>query len=71
VQSVASEPQNVDALFVLLGWCRYGFHKKHIGIPYAEHVFLHPVVSVGRVVHSGAFAPLNVDTLFFMIGWDE
>jgi hypothetical protein len=68
VQSVASEPQNVDALFFLLGWYRYGFHKKHIGIPYAELVFLHPVVPVDHVVHFSAFGALNIDTLFSCSG---
>jgi hypothetical protein len=42
--------------------------QKDIGIPYAELVFLHPVVSVGHVVHSGAFGVLNIDTLFSCSG---
>jgi hypothetical protein len=29
---------------------------------------LHPVVSVGHVVHSGAFGVLNIDTLFSCSG---
>jgi hypothetical protein len=39
--------------FFLLGWDWYGFHKKRVGTPDAELVFLHPVVSAGHVVHSG------------------
>jgi hypothetical protein len=33
--------------------------------------FLHPVGSVGHVVHCGASGTQNVDALFFMIGWDR
>jgi hypothetical protein len=52
--SDASATQNVIALFLKLGWDRYGFDKKCTGIRYAELVFLHPVASVGGVVHSDA-----------------
>jgi hypothetical protein len=38
---------------------------------YAEHVFLHPVGSVGHVVHSGAYGLQNVYALFLMMGWDR
>jgi hypothetical protein len=50
----ASGARNVDALFFLLRWYRYGFHKKRAGTRYSKVVFLHPVRSVGHVVHSGA-----------------
>jgi hypothetical protein len=47
----------------MIGWDRYGLHKKHARKCYAEHVFLHPVGYVGHVVHFGA--------LFFFLGWDR
>jgi hypothetical protein len=49
----ASRTRNVDTSFFLLGWDQYGFHEKRIGTPYAELVFLHPVVSAGHEVHYG------------------
>jgi hypothetical protein len=52
----------------VLGWDQYRFHKKCTGTRYAELVFLHPVGSVGHVVHS---IERNVDALFFMLGWDH
>jgi hypothetical protein len=42
------------ALFSMLGWARYCFHKKHSGTHYVELVVLHLVGSVGHVVQSGA-----------------
>jgi hypothetical protein len=66
----ASGAQNIDALFFLLGWHLYGFHKKHVGAPYAKFVFLHFVLSAGHVVHSGASGARNIDALFFMLRRD-
>jgi hypothetical protein len=45
VLSGAYGPQNVDALFFMLGWGWCGLQKKHAGTRYAELVFFHPVVS--------------------------
>jgi hypothetical protein len=46
--------RNIKALFVTLGWDRYGFYEKRVSIHYTELVFLHPVGFACHVVHSGA-----------------
>jgi hypothetical protein len=53
VHSGASEKQNIDALFFMLGWTRCRLHKKRVRTHYAELVFLDLVDSAGHVVHSG------------------
>jgi hypothetical protein len=70
VHSGESRPLNFDALFFMLGWDWYKFHKKRTGTRYVEHVFLHSVGFVGHVIYSGASGGQNVDALFFMPGWD-
>jgi hypothetical protein len=54
VYSVVSAARNIYALFFMPGWDRYVFDKKCVGTRYAKLVFLHPVGSVGHVVHFGA-----------------
>jgi hypothetical protein len=51
----------VPILFLICGF----------GTRYTKLVFLHPVGSVGHVLHSGAFGAQNVNTLFFVLGWDR
>jgi hypothetical protein len=53
------------------GWARCSFHKKCASTRYSELVFLHPMRSVGHVVHSGASGVQNIDTLFFMLEWER
>jgi hypothetical protein len=52
MHSGAFEPQNIDALFFMLGWDQYECQKKCAGTHYAKLIFLHPVGFVGHVVHS-------------------
>jgi hypothetical protein len=69
VHSGMSAMQNTDALFFMLEWDRYGFHKKCVGTRYDELVVLHPVGSLGHILHSGVSGAQNIDELVFMLGW--
>jgi hypothetical protein len=54
VNSSESGQRHIDVLFFMLGWDRYGFNEKRNGTRYAKLLFLHPVGSMGYVVHFGA-----------------
>jgi hypothetical protein len=60
----------VIALFFMLGWDRYRFNKMCAGTHDVELVFLHPMGSVGHVVHTGASGARNMIALFFMLECD-
>jgi hypothetical protein len=47
--------RNVDELFFMFRWDRYGFNKNRTGTCYAEHVFLHRLGSVCHIMHSVEF----------------
>jgi hypothetical protein len=64
----ASEKQNGDGLYFMLGWVRCNFHNKRAWTRYNEHVFLHPVGSVGHVVPSIATEMRNIDVIFSYSG---
>jgi hypothetical protein len=61
--------RNVDAQFFMLEWAGFCFHKKCTRTCYTKLLFLHPMGSVGHLVHSGALGARNVDAL--MLGWAQ
>jgi hypothetical protein len=52
----------------MIGWAQCGSHKKRARTRYAELVLLHPVKSIGHVVHSGASETRNTDRQFLCSG---
>jgi hypothetical protein len=60
--------RNIDTLFFILRWDRYGYDKKRAETYYPELVFLHPVGSASHIVYSSASRARNVNAPFFMLG---
>jgi hypothetical protein len=57
VHSGTSVTRNINTLFVMLGWDRYEFDKKHNRTHYTELMFLHLVGFACHIVNSGMFGP--------------
>jgi hypothetical protein len=55
----------------MLGWHQYRFDKKHIGTRYTKLLFLHPVGSVGHVVHLAVSGEQIIDAQFFKLREDR
>jgi hypothetical protein len=63
VHSIASRARNVVTLFFLLGWDQNGFNKNHAG-HVMPNLCLHPVGSVGHVVHSSPSGAYHYTCVF-------
>jgi hypothetical protein len=55
----------------MLTWALCGFQQKRAETRYAKLVFLHPVRSVGHILHSAASRARNIDVLYFILRWDR
>jgi hypothetical protein len=53
----------------MIGWARYGYHKKCAETHYAELEFLHSVRSMGSVLRFILPGARNIDVLFFTLRW--
>jgi hypothetical protein len=55
----------------MLGWDWFGLQKKRDRRCYAKLAFLHPVGSIGHVVHCSPSGARNIDVVFFLLEWDR
>jgi hypothetical protein len=60
VHSGGCGAQNIDVLFLMLGWDQFGFHKKRAWTRYDELVFVHTMGSAGHLVHSGGICRSHI-----------
>jgi hypothetical protein len=65
----ASGVQNMNTIFLMLGWARCASYKKRVGARYAKLVFLHSLRSVGHVACLGVQGAKHRHTIVFMLGW--
>jgi hypothetical protein len=55
----------------MVGWARCVIHKKHVGAHCAKLVFLHPMGSIGHIVHSVRPGCEMSMHYFFMLKWAQ
>jgi hypothetical protein len=68
MRSGASVMQNIDAIFFMLRWARFGFDKNRTGTRYVELVCFASSGTYGSVVRFGTLGVQNVDASFSCLG---
>jgi hypothetical protein len=66
----ASRARNVDVLFFMHTWDRYGFDKNHAGTRYTKFVFFFASGEICGSCSAFRCVPMqNIDVVLFMLGW--